>query len=102
MARLHFTPPAWRDLLAILSYVGADSPDRSRVFVGRIIDRCTVLEQYPLAGRPRVDLYHVDPGMRSLSVKPLIVFYRHVGDRVEVLRIVDGRRDLRTVFPEDI
>jgi toxin ParE1/3/4 len=104
MAVLQFTPPALLDLEQILLYIAADSPRRSRHFVDRVVERCTLLARHPLAGRVRPEFFHVDAGMRSWSVKPVVVFYRYVqtADRVDVLRIVDGRRDLRTVFADDI
>lgn len=104
MAELQFTPPALRDLEQILLYIAADSPTRSRHFVDRVVERCRLLASHPLAGRARPEFFHVDVGMRSWSVKPVVVFYRYVpaANRVDVLRIVDGRRDLRTVFTDDI
>ncbi len=84
------SPPIAPDVLDILSIA--------------FVERCNLLARHPLAGRPRPEFFPVDAGMRSWSVKPVVVFYRYVpaADRVDVLRIIDGRRDLRTVFADDI
>jgi toxin ParE1/3/4 len=52
----------------------------------------------PLIGRERDDLR---PGIREIVVYPTVLFYRVSRDRVEVVRVVDGRRDLATLFSDD-
>jgi len=85
----------------ITNYIAQESPERARAFLGRIAERCTVLERSPWSGRLRPE-FGVD--VRSLAVRPIIVLYRVSVDRkiVDVLRVVDGRRDLGTIFTEDI
>ncbi len=85
----------------ITNYIAQESPERARAFLGRIVERCTVLELSPWSGRPRPE-FGVD--VRSLAVRPIIVIYRVSVDRktVDVLRVVDGRRDLGTIFTEDL
>jgi plasmid stabilization system protein ParE len=69
---------------------------RAAAFVEPILERCAILETTPSIGRQRPD---IGPRFRSLPVHPIVVFYRVVdGDSVEVLRIVDGRRDFKTEF----
>ncbi len=65
------------------------------------MERCGALKNVPLAGRTRPEI-GID--VRSLSVRPIVVFYRVREDRnaVEILRIIDGWRDRRTIFPEDV
>jgi plasmid stabilization system protein ParE len=36
--------------------------------------------------------------IRSIPVPPVVVFYRVTGETVEIARIIDGRRDLQTLF----
>lgn len=63
-----------------------------------------MLRAFPAMGRARPDFAHIDPEIRSIPVKPVIVFYRYLAARrlVEVVRVIDGRRDLGTIFPEDV
>ena len=87
------------DLRLLASYIAQDSPTRARAFVGRIRERCAFLARHPHMGRPRPEF---GPLVRSIPVSPVVVFYRALdeGKVTEVLRIIDGRRDLGTVFYE--
>ena len=49
-------------------------------------------------GRERDDLR---PGVRQVVVYPTVLFYRVLREQVEVVRVVDGRRDLAPIFGED-
>ncbi|MGP6159821.1 MAG: type II toxin-antitoxin system RelE/ParE family toxin [Vulcanimicrobiaceae bacterium] len=49
-------------------------------------------------GRPR---HEFGDGVRSIRVRPVVPFYRFQHDEIIVLRIVDGRRDLGTIFADD-
>ena len=53
------------------------------------------LASFPRLGRQRHDLGN---GTFSLPVRPWLIFYELIGGDVEVLRIVDGRRDLPNLF----
>lgn len=103
MPHLEFTGPALRDLEKLRSYVATDSGSafRAQAFVERIKLRCETLSAFPLAGRLRPEFL---PDIRSIAVRPIVVFYRYLEDRdtVRVERVVDGRRDLGTIFVEDV
>lgn len=75
MAALRFSPRARADLQNILTYISADSPERTRAFVDRIRERCEMLCAMPKMGRIRSEF----GALRSLSVKPVVVFYRFDG-----------------------
>jgi toxin ParE1/3/4 len=49
----------------------------------------------PHRGRRRPE---IGPEFRSIPVPPVVVFYRVTDETVEIVRIVDGRRDLQTLF----
>ena len=56
-----------------------------------------MLKAWPHLGRRRPEF---GARVRSFPVGPVVVFYEVVeeGDQVEILCIIDGRRDLGTVF----
>lgn len=56
------------------------------------------INEFPLAGRSRND---VRVGLRSLSAGSQIVFYRLSGGRPEIVRVLDGRRDIDEIFAEE-
>jgi toxin ParE1/3/4 len=101
MARVRITGPARRDLKAIRRYIATDSPDRAQAVVDRILDRCALLGVAPAQGRVRDDGPPIAGEVRSVPVPPYVVFYRIAGNVVQVLRVVDGRRDLGTAFFSD-
>lgn len=99
MARYRLTGPARRDLEAIRRYIAQDSPDRAAAVIKRIRDRCRLLEVAPVQGRVRDDGPPIAGEVRSVPAPPYVVFYRIApGNVVQVLRVIDGRRDLTTVF----
>lgn len=71
---------------------GVDAADR---WIDRIHDRCRDLLVDPLGGRARDDLA---PGLRSVVVRPWVVFYRTTEDRVEIVRVLHGRRDVGSIL----
>jgi toxin ParE1/3/4 len=65
------------------------------VIADRVYDaiekRCRSLWNHPQLGRPRPE---IGEGARSLVIERWIALYRIVEDGVQVVRIVDGARDL--------
>jgi toxin ParE1/3/4 len=56
-----------------------------------------MLEEHPLAGRARDE---IRPELRSVSVNPHVVFYRVSDDTAQIIRILDGRRDIEDIFAD--
>jgi toxin ParE1/3/4 len=56
------------------------------------------IEDFPSAGRARDE---IRAGLRSLAAAPQIVFYRLNNERPEVVRVLDGRQDIETIFADD-
>jgi len=56
------------------------------------------LTQFPNIGR----LYpHLEPSIRGLLVEKYIIFYRITSTEVEIVYIVDGRKNLIVLFHKD-
>ena len=99
MAELRIARRAQYDIIRIYSYIAADSSKRAQSFDDRLRDKLMLLAQSPTLGRPRQEFGR---NTRSFAVRPIVVFYEFDEDLdiVYILRIVDGRRDLGTVFLE--
>lgn len=98
--RVVWSPESEADLLSIWHW-GATrfSPavaDQHLRDIHRAVTRLTLT---PLIGRERNDLR---PGVREIVVYPTVVFYRVENQQVEVIRVVDGRRDLTAIFVGDL
>jgi toxin ParE1/3/4 len=87
------------DLAEIWNYYSSIAgPDTADNIVRRIAKSCVVLEEHPYAGRARDE---IRPGLRSVIASPHVVFYRVRSNRVEIVRVLDGRRDLDEIFAPD-
>ena len=97
--RLVWSPEAEADLLDIWRWGAARfSPDAADAHLRDIQRAARNLTDSPFAGRSRDDLRF---GVRSIVVYPTVVFYRAGGRSIDIVRVVDGRRNLAAVFPRD-
>jgi toxin ParE1/3/4 len=95
MSRLFLTPLAEADLNEVLDYIAEHRPLTALAVVERIREKCKLIASQPMIGQRRPEY----PGdYRSSPIERWVVFYRIVGDTVEVHRIVDGARDLDTLM----
>ena len=90
---VRFSRQAQADLRTIISAVASENPSAARRFGRPLRDRALSLSQNPYRGAP---LKRAN-GPRRLLVGPYLILYDVADDRVEVLQIVHGARDLRRV-----
>ena len=84
-----WSPRAIRHLIAIRKYIEKDSDGNAALIAARILDAIAILRTQPQLGRPgRLT------GTRELVVSgtPYIIPYRVRHERLELLAVVDGRR----------
>jgi toxin ParE1/3/4 len=99
---LTWTPRAEEDLLENYSFIGLDSPEAAeRIFAG-LQARVEVLADYPRLGPRRPE---IRPSTRILVEGSYLVLYETHPDTdegpidvVEIVRVVDGRRNLKSLF----
>jgi toxin ParE1/3/4 len=82
---------ARRDLAEIREYIARDSAESADRWIGALIDRFRMLARIPYAGRSRDE---VRPGLRSFAVGEYLIFYLARKPRIEIVRVVHGRRRL--------
>lgn len=96
--RVAWSPEAEDDLFSIWNYIAqAAGPRTADDIVRRIGEVCRLLEDFPLAGRSRSD---IRPGLRSVVSGPFVIFYRAERNMAEIVRVLDGRRDVDDVFSD--
>lgn len=95
MLKVVRTELADEDLLEIWFYIGADDLDAADRVIDRIDQRCESLAKNPEMGTERPDLM---PGMRYLVEGNYLIFYRVRSDFIEILRILNGTRNLPQIF----
>jgi toxin ParE1/3/4 len=98
------SPPWSLDAVADLSdtwnyYARVAGRSVADAISGKIHEACRILVEHPLAGRARDE---VRPGLRCLVVPPHVVFYRVIEGGAEIVRVIDGRRDIEDAFDETL
>jgi len=95
VGRVRFARHAREDLLDIWSYV---APRASEAVADRIYDRieehCQLLKEHPQIGPARPEIAE---NARALVIERWLALYRLVDDGAQVVRIVDGSRDLTKI-----
>jgi toxin ParE1/3/4 len=83
------------DLADLWTYIAEDSPERADQFVDQIHETCKTLAESPMIGRERNELR---PGMRCFPIGRYLIFYRVIEERLQVVRVLSGYRDLDALF----
>jgi toxin ParE1/3/4 len=91
VGKVRYTRRARADLLEIWEWIAPDRPATADRVYETIENRCNSLLKHPELGRPRPE---IGEGARSLVIERWIAFYRIVEDGVQIVRIIDGARDL--------
>jgi len=88
--KIIFSPQAIADLEAAVRFIAKNNPDAA-VRVGHaLIDRVSILENFPLIG----SRYVKRPGVRKLVSRPYVIYYRPRLEEnyVDILRYWHGAR----------
>ena len=93
------TEAAQAELEAIGDWIAEDNPTRALTFVFELRQRCETLVDAP-RGYALVPRYeHL--GVRRRPYRDYLIFYRILGDTIEVLHVLRGARDYESIlFPE--
>ena len=86
---------AREDLIEIWLYIASDSIMGADKFIDFLYEKCTSLCSTPEIGRKREELL---PGLRCLSAKRYLIFYRIKQNSIEIIRILSGYRDIESIF----
>ena len=99
--RVQWAEATVRDLEELISYIAADSPLNAERILDKLEKRAQTLESTPVRGRVVPELAHFGiRNWRELIVKPYRIIYRIDEDTVNVLAMLDGRRDLQDLLLE--
>jgi plasmid stabilization system protein ParE len=92
------SPRARRDLGEAWEYLSERSPSAADRLIKKFGKAVKMHASFPESGRPREEF---GKGVRSFVVYPYVVFYRAVGETIEVARVLHGRRDIDRIMRED-
>jgi len=97
---VHWTDTAQDHLDAIYTYIAQDSPEYALRMVDRLTRRSRQIAEAPLSGR-RVPEYDLDQ-IREVIERPYRIIYHITPDRIDVIAVLHGARDvLRAGEAED-
>ena len=97
MSRFIIAIEASADLDEIGDYFLDRSVEAGERWFQEFNQKCKYLAQYPGIGRSYSDIRSY---LRGLPLNGFIVFYRLKGDGIEIMRVVNGRRDFDEVFAD--
>jgi toxin ParE1/3/4 len=84
------------DLESIGDWIARDNPARALTFVQELRRRCESLIDgpYRFTRVPRYE--HL--GIRRRVYRDYLIFYRIVDDRIEILRVIHGAREYKSIL----
>lgn len=94
MARLIVSPAARQDLSDIFDYVARDKPIAAANWVETIERKCRLIATAPEFGEKRPEY---GGEIRSTAVGLYVIFFRPIADGIEVVRVIPGDRDIRSL-----
>lgn len=100
MAQVIWTEPALSDLNEIAEYIALDNFDAAAHLVQEVFSAVERLEQHPKSGRRPPELER-KTRYREVVVGPCRIFYRVENDKVYILYVMRGERELRVFLLED-
>jgi toxin ParE1/3/4 len=89
--------PAIRDLESISSYFADVNVETGERFLLGFSKRCQQIASFPGSGRSYDDL---QVGLRGLPLEGYVILYRMMDNGIEIVRVVNGRQDLQSLFDE--
>ena len=90
--KLFWTEPAIQDLRDLRDYIAADSDFHAADFIASIITRAERLTTFPMIGRMVPEAQREN--IREILFRSYRIIYRIIGERVDVLAVIHGSRDL--------
>ena len=100
VVKLVWSPQAENDVINIYVEIGLHQPQAAERYYKRFQQKVSLLVDQPRLGQRHPE---IAPGARMLVEAPYVILYETIPDTdrgpvhtVEVVRVVDGRRDLRS------
>jgi len=96
--KIEWTEPAILDLDGIRNYIARDSEYYASRFVGKIVEAVEKLEEFPEIGRrvPEAE----EENIRELLFRNYRIIYRVETERILILTVIHGSRDLSCKEPK--
>ncbi len=97
--RVRWSDRAVADLSEIRDHIGEDSETNAIALLERLFVAVENLERFPNIGRQVPEAARLQ-NVRELIVNRYRVIYRHQSDKVEIVMVIHGRRNLVGLSPK--
>ena len=97
--KIEWTAPAEADLDDIFDYIARDAPVYAEQYIDRIIDTVETLYEHPRIGR--VVREAGQDHIRELIYRSHRILYAIEPNRIAILAVIHGRRDIEQLKPWD-
>ena len=91
MTKPFYTTAATQDLADILEYIAQDKPGAAASWVEKIEAKCLLIASQTDIGQLQPKL---GAGVRASVVGRYVIFHRRINERVEILRVIPGDRNI--------
>lgn len=96
--KVRIYPAAEQDLLEIVEYLNTLSTQAALKYYDLLVEEIASLSHMPERCPRSKDLALIAKGYRYLIVKDYLVFYKVVGDTVQIHRILYGHRNYQALL----
>ncbi|MGN6122280.1 MAG: type II toxin-antitoxin system RelE/ParE family toxin [Sphingomonas oligoaromativorans] len=93
---LFIRPAAQADLIEIGDFIAQDNPERAHSFIAEI--ETMIVDQVAVRPASFPARHDLAPGLRIARHGRYLIFFTHEADRVEVIRVLHGARNLPLLF----
>lgn len=94
MPELIFAPSARQDLLDIFAFIARDKPSAAMKWIDDVEAKCALIATSPGFGEARPAF---GENIRSSSFGRYVIFFQRLTGGAEIVRIIDGSRDIRSL-----
>ena len=93
--KLLLKPRAEQDLADIWAYIAEKNLPAAERLLSEIEFRLQLIAETPMLGPA---FPSIAPNLRFFPLKPYLILYQILPDSIEIVRILDGRRDIPSVI----
>lgn len=97
MARYLLNILATKDLNEIADYFKSTNIEAGERFFREFNHKCQQIVAFPNSGKSYAE---IKAGLRGVSFQGYVIFYRILEDGIEILRVLNGRRNFPNFFED--
>lgn len=95
--RCIISPTASKDLVKILDYFLEKNIEAGDKFTVKFEQKCRNIANFPMMGRSYPEF---SIKLRGIPLDSYVIFYAVTDFSIEIVRVVSGYQDLRSLFPD--